>query len=146
MIDFISGAIIFDDGISISKHTKINDIERLFGAREVLSTNERRQFSLDVHLSGGVSWGVGAIFTNAILYQVWLQCLSCMDDAHTSWTLDNEMIRKKFHDEFIDKLRHKNCHVQQSGASMEACFSWGKIASVMDVRGVQALLVISYDK
>lgn len=142
MIDLSSGVITFDDGVSIAPNDSVESIAALYGAREIRSAQGRRQFSLGSHPSKGQNWGVGTVFVDSTLSQVWLQCLTCVDDATLS--LDNEKTRQSFHDKILEAAKLEGVAVKKIGAGLEAVAPWGKISSVLDPRGVQALLIASY--
>jgi len=57
--------------------------------------------------------------------------------------MENEWERKSFHDAYLKELsmgRYK----KRSIADLHSEFSWGSISSILDARGVQALLLIKY--
>lgn len=142
MINLFSGVITFDDGVRIAPDDLAESIAALAGVREVRAAQGRRQFSLGAHPSNEQSWGVGAVFVGATLSQVWLQCLTCVDE--TTLSLDNEKSRQGFHDKILEAARREGIAVNKVGVNLEAVVPWGKISSVLDPRGVQALLIASY--
>lgn len=143
MIDLFSGVITFDDGVSIAPNDMAECIAARPGVRETRAAQGRRQFSLGSHPSSGQNWGVGAVFVGSALSQVWLQCLTCVDESILS--LENEKARQIFHDKILDAAKLEGIAVNRRGVSLEAVVPWGKISSVLDPRGIQALLIASYD-
>lgn len=130
MIDVSSGDVLFDDGLRIT----LNDSpERYFSCSEVRVSSECRLLALGSHPTGTELWGVGLVFRETKLHQVWLQCLNCTDQKN--WSLENEKKRKSVHDRYIETM---------AGVFGGSDFVWGKISSTLDVRGVQALLIVSY--
>lgn len=142
MIDLSSGVITFDDGVRLAPDDLLDRIAILPGVREVRAAHGRRQFSLGVHPSDGQNWGVGAVFVDSALNQIWLQCLTCVDE--TALSLDTEKIRQAFHDKILEGIKSEGIAVDRVGMSLEAIVPWGKVSSVLDPRGVQALLIASY--
>ena len=110
MINLSSGLITFEDGVCIAPHDAIEAIESIPGAREVHAAQGRRQFALGSHPSNGQDWGVGAVFVESALRQVWLQCLTCVDE--TAMSLAEEKIRKSFHDKIVQAIELEGVLVQ----------------------------------
>jgi len=144
MINIISGAVVFDDNLSIDATTQLSGIASISSAKVVHSVPERTQLSLGSHEIQGHVWGVGVIFVQTKLNQIWLQLLNADGVDAIAWSLENEKIRKFSHDSFVKKLCSSSGDVNQSISSLVYKFSWGKISSVLDIRGVQALIVFEY--
>ncbi|WP_183031977.1 hypothetical protein [Cupriavidus sp. UME77] len=144
MIDLNFGSIIFDDGLNISNRTTIAQLERL--ALPVLSpaVKLRTQLSIGTHACKNLTWGVGAVFSQERLVQVWLQCLNVDGVNAGAWDLENEKMRRDFHDKLIEELCCSICPSERAPASLAYKFPWGKISSIIDMRGVQSLIVIDY--
>jgi hypothetical protein len=142
MINVSTGVITFDDGMCISPDDLVGSIELLPGAKNVTAIQGRRQYALGSHTSKGQIWGVGVVFIESALRQVWMQCLTCVGNADLS--LQTERLRQDFHDGIFEKIRLEGVAVKRVGVNLEANFPWGKLSSVLDPRGVQALLIASY--
>ncbi|KAE8755940.1 MULTISPECIES: hypothetical protein [Paraburkholderia] len=144
MIDLQSGKVRFDDGFEVSCATTIAQLERSVSTKRSPATPDHTQLSIGAHISGQRTWGVGAIFFRERLKQIWLQCLNADGVDPDAWDIGNEKARKKFHDEFLMVACFGKSVLETSPASLGWAFSWGKISSVIDMRGVQALIVVDY--
>ena len=143
MIDINSGKIFFDDFV-IDGFVSLERIKSFVCGGFPSSNIGGAQLSLGVHVKDGERWGVGVIFNNFKLYQVWLQQLSAPGVDGNAWSLDNEKKRKSAHDKIVADLCAKKCISIKSLSEIECKFQWGSISSLLDLKGVQALLVIEY--
>jgi len=144
MININSGAVIFDDHLSIDSQTQFSQMEDIPGAKVSASVAGRAQLSLGAHTVEGESWGVGVVFIQTKLSQIWLQCLSADGVDTTAWSLENEKIRKATHDVVVKRLCSSIGSAVQTTSSLVYKFPWGKVSSVLDIRGVQALILVEY--
>jgi hypothetical protein len=142
VINTVTGEISFDD-LKISHSVSLSEIHVIFNTGSTWSMGGRTQLSLGVHFVEGVRWGVGVIFANSKLSQVWLQLLDAPGVDSSAWSLDNELQRKVAHDQVVCTMR-AGAATTRSSSTLECKFNWGKVSSVLDARGVQALLVIEY--
>ena len=90
------------------------------------------------------SWGVGLVFGQERLSQIWLQCLSADGIDAKTWSLENEKLRKVAHDLVVNTMCLSTGDGVQSASSLAYKFPWGTISSTLDVRGVQALVLVEY--
>jgi hypothetical protein len=144
MIDTNSGAIAFDDQLNINSQTRLAEMEAISKINSAPSQPGRTQLSIGSRLFQGGIWGVGLVFNERILSQIWLQCLNADGVDTKTWSLENEKLRKVTHDMAVKKICSSSGNPVQSASSLTYEFSWGSISSVLDVRGVQALVLVEY--
>lgn len=144
MIDLDSGAIEFDDFLSIDAQSPLSRMEEIPGTRSAPSIPGRYQLSIGTHPVHGEMWGVGLVYLQSKLNQVWLQCLSVDGVDSNSWSLENEKLRKTAHDVVVNELCSSGGSTRPPGPTLVFKFPWGKVSSILDIRGVQALIVVEY--
>ena len=143
MIDVNSGDIIFDDS-SFNAQTQLAEMEATPGAKITPCLSGRTQLSMGSRSFKDSSWGVGLVFSYEKLSQIWLQCLSADGVDAKAWSLENEKLRKVTHDLVVNRLCSSSSTAVKSASSLTYKFSWGTISSTLDVRGVQALVLVEY--
>lgn len=143
MIDFDTGTVGFDDGLVVSSSMTLAQARQVSPGREFQTTPGQYQVAVGAHRCHEREWGIGLVFAASRLHQVWIQCLNADGVDPQAWTLENEKVRKRFHDDFLKGLL-KGITAQVSVASMTYGYQWGSIASTIDMRGVQSLIVIEY--
>lgn len=145
MIDLGSGALVFADGLTLSGSTTRRQLEGGGAAIKVFSSVQGREhLSLGTHAAQSWSWGVGVVFVQGVLEQVWLQCLNAERVDPGAWDIQNETIRKEFHDKYFLDLCLPGGSPLKTGTSLSCGFDWGRISSTLDLRGVQALIVVEF--
>lgn len=144
MIDFQDGSVKFEDGFSAV--LGLNKSKFIINSVSAGGGNLGEILPLGEHVSESFRWGVGGVFENSCLRQLWLQCLNPPGVLSGIADLANEMARRDFHDKWLmEFLRKYSVKGKKNGAaSYEAQMAWGKIASVLDMRGVQAIILLDY--
>lgn len=142
MIDIQSGTVSFEDGLELSHATTRVQLEGNSVASAIAPAG-RTQLSVGTHNAGQRHWGVGVVFVGERLAQVWLQCLDADRVDPSAWDIGNEMARKTFHDQFLRRVCAGH-RFEESAAAAEWRFPWGKVSSVIDLRGVQALIIVEH--
>ena len=146
MIDTFTGSVAFDDGLHIKKSTPLSLIKHLPSVRSTSTAAGRDELSAGVHRLGHAEWGVGTIFVSGKLHQIWLQYLNAPNVNKNILEMQNEITRKHAHDEILMQLTFDK--TPSTSAPRHTPFVinylWGSLSSVLDVRGVQALIVIEY--
>ena len=146
MINFDSGFIVFDDSLSIDKLSSLYKLENIPSAKSAPSIAGRTQLSLGSHPSQGKNWGVGVTFVDSKLNQVGLMCLNVKGIDDTAWSLESEKMRKMAHDSLLVEWCSKGVLLEHDISSLKYKFPWGKVSSVLDIRGVQALILVEYEQ
>lgn len=145
MIDIDTGMVSFDDGFIVKPQLDVVTAASFPGVRRAPTVGARTQFSAGVHPSGKNNWGVGLVYENDRLVQVWLQWLDQKETDHSAdWNLQNEKTRKVIHDRLVIELCENRGKKSDTSAALTYIFSWGKVSSVLDLRGVQALIVLEH--
>ena len=144
MIDLNSGEIVFDDYLTINAQTQLVAMESVPGAKNIPALSGRTQLSMGSRSFICNSWGVGLVFGQEKLSQIWLQCLSADGIDAKTWSLENEKLRKVAHDLVVNTICSSTGDAVQSASSLVYKFLWGTISSTLDVRGVQALVLVEY--
>jgi hypothetical protein len=146
MINLQTGAIEFDDGLQLKRESRLESVSSLRGVTNQHTVSGRIQLSLGQRQAQSIDWGVGVIFVDDLIRQVWLQCLAENGKpVEGDWSLKTEIGRKAVHDRFLQNaLLIGAAEFNRHGPSTECKFTWGKVSSLLDVRGVQALIVLEY--
>lgn len=144
MINLNFGAVTFNDGLTLEAQTTLSNVEKISGAKLALSVPGRTQLSIGTHSIDGKNWGVGVVFIQSKLNQILLQCLDADGVDSSAWNLENEKLRKNTHDVILKRDCSLNNNVEQSLSSTTYKFEWGKVSSLLDIRGVQALILVEY--
>lgn len=144
MININSGAIVFEDHLRVDSQTQFSKMEDMPCAKVFASVAGRTQLSIGAHTVEGKCWGVGVVFVQAKLSQIWLQCLNADGVDVTAWSLENEKIRKATHDIVVKKQCSSTGSVVETTSTLVYKFPWGKVSSILDIRGVQALILVEY--
>ncbi|MBB5609337.1 MULTISPECIES: hypothetical protein [unclassified Janthinobacterium] len=142
MIDIKTGTVSFNN-LKLHSFTSILSLASTIKIKPHDFGLSNTTVSLGIHFSGKQAWGVGVVFSGVKLLQIWLQFLDEKDASENIWTMGNERERKNFHDAYLKEMvmgRYK----KRSNADLYSEFSWGNISSILDVRGVQALILIEY--
>jgi hypothetical protein len=91
----------------------------------------------DAHRFGTCVW-----FSDGSPSSIWLQLLN---SDEPEWSLEAEFERKKLQEDFMAReLRARP--KMWNGRDPNYLYSWGSISSVIDVKGVQALIIVSYNR
>jgi hypothetical protein len=145
MINVATGELIFDDGFSIAKGMSFRDIDaKQIGSSFPSSTNTV-SLSLGKHYFKDQLWGVGAILTDARIRYIVLSILSSPKVNPDAWDIAVERIRQSEHDEWLKS--HFPRYIKPHSKSVVFCeFKWGVITSSIDLKGVQANVVIDYQQ
>jgi hypothetical protein len=88
---------------------------------------------------------VGATYVGSRISQVRLMCLDAKGVDATAWSLENEKLRKTAHDALIAEWCSKGSVLENSLSSLVYKFSWGKVSSILDIKGMQALILVEYE-
>jgi hypothetical protein len=145
MIDLLSGIICFDDGLQLGPGFNKEKLMLLPGTRSIPGVGNRIQLSLGAHMVQEMRWGIGVIFSDAMLQQLWLQCLNADGVDNDAIDFANEMKRRDFHDKWLDRTaRQDGENLSTDNLAMKFKFKWGQIESILDTRAVQALIIIDY--
>lgn len=145
MIDVNSGTVVFDDNLRIDAHTPLEKIETMPNIRPAPSILGKTQLSVGMHTACGHHWGVGVVYVHSKLTQIGLQCQSVDGIESTTWNLENEKRRKLFHDAWVNKTcSSRNSKAEQSVFSLIFKFPWGTVSSLLDIKGVQAIILINF--
>lgn len=143
MIDFDSGAVRFDDGLVISSSMTLAQAKRISTGKTPYAAEGRNQVGMGTHRCQDQEWGIGVAFMGNRIHQAWMQCLTADGADPHAWEIENERIRKRFHDNFLEGLI-RDVTAQVSLASVTYNYDWGSISSTIDMRGVQSLILIEY--
>jgi hypothetical protein len=146
MIDSLTGAVTFDDGLKLDPTARLNSFEAVSGAQRVSTISSRSHWSIGTRRVGDSDWGVGVVFVEATLQQVWLQCLTVPGVQSDVLELPNELKRKYTHDVVLLELFDKGNLFGQKSNERTLTFElpWGRVSSTLDQRGVQALILVEY--
>lgn len=147
MINTLTGDVVFDDGLHLGPSASVEALEAIPGARRGPAILGRTQLSVGSHRVAAIEWGVGAVFVERQLAQVLLQYLNAPSVQRDVLGMANETIRKNAHDEILRNLFGEQSSLNKSaGPQTPLVFqlSWGRISSILDPRGVQALILIEY--
>jgi hypothetical protein len=146
MIDSLTGVITFDDGLKLDPTARLSSFEAVPGAQRVSTISGRSHWSIGTRRVGDAGWGIGAVFLEATLQQVWLQCLTVPGVQRDVLELANELKRKYKHDVVLLELFDKGNSFGQKFDERTLAFElpWGRVSSTLDQRGVQALILVEY--
>jgi hypothetical protein len=75
VIDIDTGIVSLDDGFIVKPKLDVATAASFPGVRRAPAVGARTQFSAGVHPSGKNTWGIGLVYENDRLAQVWLQWL-----------------------------------------------------------------------
>lgn len=144
MIDMTTGALYFDDQLCIGPDTSLKTIETIPEIRRAPSVLGRTQLGIGIHQFGGCSFGVGVIFIHSKLAQIILQCLNAEGVDDSAWNIENEKRRKVFHDSWIARTLTNYDRIERTVMTSTVRYIWGSVSSTLDVKGVQAIILIEY--
>jgi hypothetical protein len=141
VIDTKTGELKFDV-FFLGRTTRQADIEKFVINHSTFNTGQSRQFALGSHTAQGKRWGLGAVVRNEKVVQFWLQCLDAEGVVQDAWDMNNEERRQAAHEEYMRMVSDQTGRLSNGGRQWQ--FSWGKISSTLDLKGVQALLIVDY--
>ncbi|WP_141758774.1 hypothetical protein [Duganella sp. HH105] len=145
MIDLHNGNIGFD-AFTLNSSTRLIDIENFITRRAATLNSGAQHVGVGVHLLDDKTWGVGAVVSPFKTKQVWLQMLEAKGVNPNTWDLQNEERRRQVHDSYLKELCHdSSVSINRSISTLKYSFRWGSISSTLDVRGIQALIIIEYN-
>ena len=146
MINILKGDVVFDDGLHLNPSVSVETLEAIPGSKRGPATLGRTQLSVGLHRVAAAEWGIGAIFVEQQLEQVLLQYLNAPGVRRDVLEMSNETTRKHAHDEILHNLFGNQGALSKSDSHTPLVFqlSWGRISSILDPRGVQALILIEY--
>lgn len=141
MIDAANGYIQLPDGLVL----------RPMMAAQYIPRNSRsdaypvgipgsRISRLGLHEVDGRKWSVGAIFART-LDQVLVQLQL---DTIVDWSLDSEKLRNRHHIEYMREAFRAFRLKPEPGEGVRVDLPWGSVACSIDLRGLQALLLVTY--
>jgi hypothetical protein len=140
----INGAVTFDD-FSIRRLSCLADFEKPVNRQEFTGSSSDALLALGSHRSNGTLWGVSARLQTYRVQQLFLQNLTAEGVLPGLWNMANEERRQKAHDDYLQGLcadsRGKTAH---HGPNLIWQFGWGTVSSTLDLKGVQALIVVTY--
>ncbi|MFC4312413.1 hypothetical protein ACFPN2_25240 [Steroidobacter flavus] len=138
MIDLSSGRVACGS-LVLEPNVRSEQLLTLPGVRTAPSVAGRTNLALGTHYCGGQAWGVGAMFAGEQLDMLLLQMLR---EDESDWSLPQEEQRQRVHDQFLRDL----CgDVSRPVRGSRYNFPWGWLESTLDLRGVQAVIVVSYE-
>ena len=143
IIDSKTGDLKFD-AFSLRKHAPMVELENLI-AKNAHAYSAQQLLALGSHQSEEKLWGLGAAMRNGRVMQFWLQDLKAKVVAPEKWTIANEVERQKAHHDYLKSIfKDPDCRASSRASNLSWQFSWGSVSSELDLKGVQALIIIDY--
>jgi hypothetical protein len=144
ILNLATGAVTFDD-LSIGRSSQLSYLEK-FATRQAFIINlSNALFGLGSHRSNGALWGVGVRLQNGRVHQLSLQNLTADGVLPDVWDLANEERRQKVQDGYLRQLcANSRGRIAHRGTSLVWQFDWGSASSTLDLKGVEARIVITY--
>jgi hypothetical protein len=144
ILDLATGAVTFDD-LSIGRTSRVSDFEKFVTRQAFTNDSSDALLGVGSHGANGAVWGVGVRLRNGRVQQLWLQSLTADGVLPDVWDLANEERRQKAQDDFLKQLcANSRGRIAHRGTCLEWEFDWGSASSTLDLKGVQALIVITY--
>lgn len=144
IIDTKTGDLKFDTFV-LGRTARQADLEKFVTKHSPSYTSQQQLLALGSHTAEGKLWGLGAAVRNDRVVQFWLQHLDADGIIQDAWDINNEMRRQKAHDDYMRTICDEAGTLGNSvGTGRRWQFNWGSISSALDLKGVQALLVIDY--
>lgn len=143
LIDYASGTIVFDDDVEIFPGMGVDQALSHPVLQRVLWAQGSRHVSLGRHAFCDGQWDVSLSFAQSHLSLVSLS--HSLPACDSDWTLDNERLRQRLHDETLVKIaKVSRKSVEEFRASLQVRFAWGLVSSDLDLKGVEARVNIAY--
>lgn len=141
VIDTKTGELKFD-AFFLGRTTRQADIEKFVSNHSPFNIGQSQQFALGSHTAQGKLWGVAAVVRNEKVVQLRLQYLDAEGVVQDAWNMSNEERRQAAHEDYMRMVSDETGTLSNGGRQWQ--FSWGKISSTLDLKGVQALLIVDY--
>lgn len=143
MIDVETGSVVFSN-LTIRRDTSLEQLMQVPTAKVQMVVGELTYLALGTYQLASDTWGVGAVAKGGQLTQVWLQWLNAPDINKEEHSIMNEQLRKARHDQIL-RMQHSGLgKSEDKGNSIGFRFSWGRVSSELDMRAMQALIVVDY--